>query len=356
MLKKHMDKPKILIYVKKPFINIGFPGWMAIEFIFIVLGAAIIFELLNSLYFTIYPDKEPYNHYFGLCMTISISVLIALIISAFSQFLYVYIKELNHGIHKIASGDYIKLDEEKSGPLRDIYHNINIMSEELSGIDSMRNEFITEFSHECKTPLASINGFANLLMEENCSKEQAMQYLTIIANESEHLITLTQNQLILTKLDSQHIVINKENYFLDEEIRQCVIILSSQWEGKKQEVSLELSSIPIYASRELLHHVWMNLISNAIKYTPENGEISITSRISGSMVSISITDTGIGMTDEETKYIFTKYYRAKNSVDIKGLGLGLPIVKRAVELSGGKIEVQSSPDEGSTFTVTLPLE
>lgn len=181
-----------------------------------------------------------------------------------------------------------------------------------------------------------------------------VQALDIIAAESERLVSITENQLLLSKLDSQQIIADKENYLLDEQIRQCVILLSPEWEKKNISFSVELHAIPVYASADMLHHVWINLLSNAIKYTPANGEISVTSGMTADSVRISISDTGIGMTEEELQHIFARYYRADNAAGIKGLGLGLPIVKRILEMLDGRIEVKSLPGEGSSFTVILP--
>lgn len=132
-------------------------------------------------------------------------------------------------------------------------------------------------------------------------------------------------------------------------------MLASEWEKKKLEVSMDLPKIIFYGNASLMQHVWINLLTNAIKYSPENGEISITACINNKNIEISVSDTGIGMTNQQIECIFQKYYRVENSASINGLGLGLPIVKRIIELSNGQLRVTSTPGEGSTFTVILPL-
>lgn len=337
--------------------NLGLRGWMIMECIVFVIGSILIYELSDFVTNYVVYKNYDYNPISGIGMIFPMGILVYAITSAFSRTLYHYISELTNGISKIAKGEFhVKLDEGNGGPLKEVYHNFNIMCGELNSIDSFRNDFVNEFSHEFKTPLASINGFSNLLLDGNCSQEQVTQYLSIIATESERLVALTQNQLLLSKLDSQHIVIDKTSYSLDEQLRHCMIMLASEWEKKKLEVSIELPKVSFFANADMMQHVWINLLTNAIKYTPEKGEISITSRSNNNDIQISISDTGIGMTNQQIEHIFKKYYRVENNTSINGLGLGLPIVKRIIELSNGQLRVTSAPNEGSTFTVILPLK
>lgn len=342
--------------VKKPLFNLGLNAWLIIECIFIVIGSICIYEFCDYVYYHIFEKNPYYNPISGIGMFLPMSILTGLISYAFSKFFYRYISELTNAINKIASGEFnTKLNEQKGGPLTAVYHNFNIMSDELASIDTLRNDFVNEFSHEFKTPLASINGFSNLLLENECTEEQRRKYLTIIAAESERLVALTQNQLLLSKLDSQNIIMDKETYALDEQLRQSVILCASEWEKKKLNISIDLSPISFYGSKDLMQNIWMNLLNNAIKYTPENGEISIRSEQSDHTIRISICDTGIGIDENELEHIWGKYYQVKNSTSAKGLGLGLPIVKRIVELHKGTITAKSRAGEGSTFIVTLPF-
>ncbi len=331
-------------------------GWMIMESIVIVIGSIMIYESIDFVMNNFVNRNYTYDPISGIGMFLPMSLLVFAITQAFSKTLYHYISVLTNGISNIAEGDFIsKLDESTGGPLKDVYHNFNIMCDELNSIETLRNDFINEFSHEFKTPLASINGFSQLLMEGNCTKEQTMQYLSIITSESERLVNLTQSQLLLSKLDSQHIVIDKNNFSLDEQIRYCMIMLASEWEKKKLDVSIDLPAISFFGNADMMQHVWINLLTNAIKYTPENGELTITAAVQNKKVEISISDTGIGMTEEHTGHIFQKYYRIENNTAVSGLGLGLPIVKRIIELNNGEIKVISTPGEGSTFIITLPL-
>lgn len=337
--------------------KLGLRGWMIMENVVLVIGSIMTYELIDFIMNCIVHKNYDYDPLSGLGMTLPMGILVFVITGAFSSTLYHYINELTNAISKISKGEFhVKLDENSGGPLKEVYHNFNIMTNELSSIDSLRNDFVNEFSHEFKTPLASINGFSNLLLEGSCSQEQVTQYLSIIAKESERLVALTQSQLLLSKLDTQHIIIDKKSYELDEQIRHCLIILASEWEKKSLDVSIELPRILFYGNADMMQHVWINLLMNAIKYTPENGEISIMSSVNDKNIEISICDTGIGMTAEQLKHIFNKYYRVENDSKIKGLGLGLSIVKRIMELSNGELRVTSNSNEGSTFTVILPLD
>lgn len=342
---------------KKPLINLSLNGWLILGSVFIVCGAVSLYALTDFVCHKVIKNSYSYGYHpiAAIGMFFPMSVLMGIISYKFSKSLYQYTLELTDAITKISDGEFqVKLDEANGGPFQDIYHKFNMMVDELASIDTMRNDFVNEFSHEFKTPLTAINGFSQLLLEGNCTPEQSKQYLSIIAKESERLTALTESQLLLSRLDSQQIVIEKEHYSLDEQIRQCIILLSSEWSKKELDFSIELESIPYYGNADLLHHVWMNLISNAIKYTPKGGEISVSSKLTPTEICICISDTGSGMTEDELAHIFGKYYRASSSSGIKGLGLGLPIVKRVVEMNHGTIEVKSEVGTGSTFTVILP--
>lgn len=323
--------------------------------IFIVSGSTVIYALTDYIYHRFINPADAYHPLNAIGMILPMALLTNLLSYVFSKLLYQYILEIINGISRISDGEFqVKLDERNGGPLKDIYRKFNRMSDELSGIDTLRNDFVNHFSHEFKTPLSSINGFSQLLLEGNCTPEEARRYLTIIVKESERLTALTESQLLLSRLDSQTIVIEKEEYALDEQIRQCIIQLSPEWTKKELLLTIELTPMRYFGNADLMQQVWLNLLSNAIKYTPKGGEISVTSGRIRDGVSVSIRDNGIGMSAEELSHIFGKYYRSDNVSEIKGLGLGLPISKRIVDICQGTIEVESAPGTGSCFTVTLP--
>ena len=264
---------------------------------------------------------------------------------------------LSNAIKAVASGDFAtRISTKKQRQITPIYASFNKMCAELESVQILRNDFINSYSHEFKTPIASINGFASLLLEKEMSPQEQRQYLEIIADESERLSKLAANTLLLSKLSSQHIVTDSEQYDLSEQLRQCSIILSKKWLDKKIEFSGEFPPIMYFGNKEMMQHLWLNLLDNAIKYTPVGGEISAEAHAENSNVIVKITDTGEGISEETLKYLFDPYYQGDSSHSQQGLGLGLSIAKRIVELCDGTITVQSKISVGSTFTVTLPIK
>ncbi len=329
--------------------------WILFESITISIGATCTFLLVQTIAVKFFDHRLGEDPIISLGMLLPMGILVATLSFSFSLYLIQYFLKLSHGLSQIADGHYdTLLDEDHAGPLREVYHDFNQMGRELNSVQALKEDFTNEFSHEFKTPLTSISGFAHLLLERDLPKEQREQYLRIIANEADRLTELTKNQLLLSNLETQQLPPDKEPYSLDEQIRNCVICLYPQCQRKYIDVAVELSPMTYCGNQELMQHVWQNLIGNAVKYTPEHGRITISSGETDSAYEISVSDTGIGMTEEEIQKIFQKYYQVKREKSSKGLGLGLPIAARIVELYDGKISVSSIPGEGTVFTVTLP--
>lgn len=266
------------------------------------------------------------------------------------------INTLSDAISRVAGGDFdYKIKIRRREPMASVYEDFNKMSAELSSVQILRNDFINSYSHEFKTPIASINGFASLLLERKLSPDDQRQYLEIIRDESERLTSLAKNTILLSKLSSTHIVTDTEQYNLGEQLRQCAIIASSSWMEKEQDFNSELPDLPFVGNRELLQHLWLNLIGNAVKYTQVGGSISVTLTQEAGTAVIRVIDNGEGISEENQKHLFDPYFQGDSSRSAQGLGLGLSIAKRIVELCGGEISVQSILGEGSTFTVRLPI-
>lgn len=332
----------------------GLALWILFESITISIGSTCTFLLVQTIAVKYFDHQLGENPIISLGMLLPMGILVATLSFSFSLYLIQYFLKLSHGLAQIADGHYdTLLDEDHAGPLREVYHDFNQMGRELKSVQALKEDFTNEFSHEFKTPLTSISGFAHLLLERDLPKEQREKYLQIIANEAERLTELTKNQLLLSNLEAQQLPPDKELYSLDEQIRNCVICLYPQCQEKNIDVSVELSPMAYYGNQELMQHVWQNLIGNAVKYTPEYGHITISSKETDSVYEISVSDTGIGMTEEEIQKIFQKYYQVKKEKSSKGLGLGLPIAAKIVELYNGRIFVSSIPGKGTVFTVTL---
>ncbi len=287
-------------------------------------------------------------------LPLTLSVIIIFV--AFAQHLNHRTARLADGLRAVADGDFsVRLDAKKGGPLRPAFQDFNTMAAELQSVQTLRSDFIHNFSHEFKTPITAIAGFAELLQEPGCTEEDRAQYLQVILDEANRLAELASSTLLLSQLDAQQSVPDKAPYALDEQIKQCVILLSGAWNRKKLAFSADLPEVIYSGSAEMMRHVWLNLLNNAIKFTPEGGEIEVTMRRGEGCVEVAVSDTGIGMSEEIQAHMFDKYYQGDPSHTGKGLGLGLSIVHRIVELCGGRIDVRSRENEGSTFTVVLPL-
>ncbi|MCM1497211.1 MAG: HAMP domain-containing histidine kinase [Clostridium sp.] len=267
------------------------------------------------------------------------------------------INTLSEGISSVAGGNYdTRIESKKGDQMTPVYEDFNKMCAELSSVQVLRNDFINSYSHEFKTPIASINGFASLLLEKELPDEQRREYLQIIVEESSRLSNLTNNTILLSKLSSQQIVTDTQSYDISEQIRQCAIILSKSWLDKKIEFSGEFPPAMFVGNKDLMQHLWLNLLGNAVKFTPIGGEISAEVALQGNNIIVQISDTGEGMSEETLTHLFDPYYQGDVSHAGQGLGLGLSIAKRIVELCSGSITAQSELGTGSRFTVTLPIK
>lgn len=266
------------------------------------------------------------------------------------------IRILSEGIQHLAEGDFdYKIPVKKRDSLARVYANFNKMCEELKSVQILRNDFINSYSHEFKTPIASINGFAELLLDKDLSELEREEYLKIIIEETNRLSKLASNTILLSKLSSQQIVTGTESYDLGEQIRQCSIILSQRWLDKGIDFTCMLPTVMYTGNRELMQHLWLNIISNAIDHTPQNGEIAISLHEENGNIIANIADSGEGMDEETLKHLFEPYFQGDTSHSKQGLGLGLSIAMRIAELCGGEINVESAVGEGSLFIITLPI-
>ncbi len=313
------------------------------------------YELVDYMLFIIHPWRTDYNPINGLGILIPMALMMELITFFFSRHLLKKVTRLTTAINRVAKGDFhVTLSEAHAAPLKEVVRDFNKMVRELQSVETLRCDFINNFSHEFKTPIASINGFAQLLLDTEVSGEEQKEYLRIISEESLRLTKLAEQTMMLSQLDSQQNIPDKKIYLLDEQLRQTAILLSPAWAEKQIDLSIDAPSMPYYGNQTFLSHLWINLLNNAIKFTPENGKISISAHRERTDFLVSIQDTGCGMTEEQLPHIFQRYYQGSRSHSSSGLGLGLSIAYRIVELCGGSIEVESKPGSGSRFTVTLP--
>ncbi len=270
------------------------------------------------------------------------------------------LSELIKATKRVMGGDYtVKLEmgwiaKHTVRELRELIRDFNEMTEELRNTELFRKDFISSFSHEFKTPLVSIRGFARQLYEGDLTPEQQREFSKIILDETEYLSVLSQNTLLMTSLENKDIITEKTSFSLDEQLRGCMIRLEPQWSSKNIEIDMgELEEVRFYWNEQLLAHVWNNLFDNAVKFTPEGGTIRTSCKRQNGMIAVIIADSGCGIAEDALPHIFEKFYQADSSHATKGNGLGLPLVKRIVELCGGTVEVSSQLGKGTEFTVTL---
>lgn len=229
---------------------------------------------------------------------------------------------------------------------------INKMAEELSGTETLRTDFIANVSHELKTPLAVMDNYATMLQRPGITEEERCEYAKAISEAARRLAQLVTNILKLNKLENQQIFPTPQNFDLGEQLCECLLGFEDAWEAKNLEIDTDIQDdVRIQSDPELLSLVWNNLISNAVKFTPENGTICVTLKTENDSIVVSIRDTGCGMKPETGMHIFEKFYQGDTSHATQGNGLGLALVKRVVDILGGEISVQSVYGQGSTFTV-----
>lgn len=266
--------------------------------------------------------------------------------------------DLVRAMHAVSQGDFsVRVDaEDVSGDVGELVTSFNDMANELGGLEMFRKDFINNFSHEFKTPIVSIRGFAKQLQRDDLTEAQRREYLDIIISESDRLANMSSNVLLLSKLENQTIVTDRTTYSLDEQLRRCVLLLEKQWTEKAIEPDLDLDAVEYRGNEEMVQHVWVNLIGNAIKFSPQGGPLGISLRREGDSAVVRVMDGGEGMDEATRRRVFEKFYQGDTAHATSGNGLGLALVKRIVDLCGGAVSVESAPGRGSTFTVTLPLD
>lgn len=304
---------------------------------------------------------ELYDEFHRLRAATRITFLLSVIIGTVIILLVVRgivrpIKKISKASKEVAKGNFdIAVDIKSKDEIGQMTNDFNLMIKELKNIDILRKDFISDVSHEFKTPITSIKGFAKLIRDRELSNSQLFEYSNIIVNESERLSLLSTNLLKLSELDSKMIREEDTEFSLDEQIRKTILILENLWSKKEIDFDIELETITIKGNEHLLHEVWLNLIQNAIKFSNKNGKISISLHRIGNKAKVEIIDNGIGMTQEIKSHVFDRFYKADGSRSKDGNGLGLVIAKKIVEISNGEIYFDSEPGKGTSFTIKLPL-
>lgn len=264
--------------------------------------------------------------------------------------------KLGDAMRKVTGGDFtVRLDcTSKIRDVREVYGSFNTMVKELGNTETLQTDFVSNVSHEFKTPINAIEGYASLLQDSQLTDEQKNAYIDKIIFNTRRLSDLVGNILLLSKVNNQTISLKASTFRLDEQVRQSILALESKWEKKEIEFDIDLDEIEYTGYENLLSHVWLNLIDNAVKFSPQNGQIRIRLKQLAGSVTFSIWDNGLPIPEADIDRIFNKFYQGDNSHASEGNGLGLALVRKIVAAAHGTINVTSSEDAGTEFVVALP--
>lgn len=346
---------------KSMFHRVGLPIIFSVIVFMILLVTSIIIVIvtlllirMNAINIVKISKHEPL---LPLLMLLVISVVVGTVVSlVMSRIPLKPVRQVIDATNRLAGGDFsARLRLPGARVFTELAESFNRMAEELGSIEMLRSDFVDSFSHEFKTPIVSIKGFAEELKHDDLTREQRDEYLDIIISESTRLAALATNVLNLSRVEKQTILTNRARFDLAEQVRRCVLLFENKWEQRRLDLNLELEEISLFGDEELLNQVWLNLIDNAVKFTPEGGSVEIRLKKTETAAEFTIQDDGYGISLEAQKHIFDKFYQGDTSRAVSGNGLGLSIAKRIVALHNGSIECQSEEGVGTVFSVSLPL-
>ncbi|MGN0695230.1 MAG: ATP-binding protein [Oscillospiraceae bacterium] len=267
------------------------------------------------------------------------------------------VRAIREGLQRLKNGDFstrISISADRYSKFAEIAESINLLAEELSGVETLRSDFIASVSHELKTPLAVMQNYGTMLRAPDLSEENRIEYAKSITDACRRLADLITNILKLNKLENQQIYPSVTSYDLSEQLCECLLQFEDVWENKSIDIETDIGEgVMISSDPELLGLVWNNLLSNAFKFTEEGGRVTVTLCADDSFASVRISDTGCGMSPETGAHIFEKFYQGDTSHSVQGNGLGLALVKRVVDIVQGEIGVESAVGKGSAFTVKI---
>ena len=264
------------------------------------------------------------------------------------------VKKLIRGMTRLANGHFEeRMQFREMSAMKEVGDAFNALASELQNTEMLRSDFVNNFSHEFKTPIVSIRGFARILQRPDLTEAQRQEYLSVIVDESTRLSNMATNVLNLTKIEKQSILTNKQEFNLSEQLRRCILLLEKKWADKQLKLAAEFPEYMVAGDEALLKEVWMNLLDNAIKFSPEGAELAVRVNSSDQCLHVSICNHGPQIQPEQIKRLYDKFWQGDPSRAAEGTGIGLSIVKKVVDLHGGQIDVQSTPEE-TVFTVHLP--
>lgn len=342
-------------------------------YVFAVLAFAVLSAFWSLFYFIIGAISGAYGMQINPLLHHIISSILGIVVFGMLGNLYghlhrskgmSYFQTIIQAMRQMAKGNFeIKLDlpdfapgpNVKNNPFVQLVDSMQYMAKELGQLERVRQEFISNVSHEIQSPLTSIKGFAKALENEHLSEEKKKHYLNIIQTETDRLSKLSDNLLKLTALEREDHPFSVTFYRLDRQIRQTLLSFEPRWSEKRINMEIDLEPVTIFADSELMSQVWANLIQNSIKFTPDKGKVSLSLKQIKNEAVFRISDTGIGIKPEDRIHLFERFYKADRSRNraIDGNGLGLSIVKKIIDVHHGRIHVESQFGRGTTITVSL---
>lgn len=327
-------------------------------FLIILVNGAGLVAIFNNIALNEYKTYIKYTIIVGyLLFGCLISSALVYLIRARGQ--TIKMQNICEAAQKVAAGDFsvrldVYKDKKRKNEIDILKEDFNTMVTELASIEKLKDNFVADVSHEIKTPLSVIQGYADLLQTNGISDEQRSEYIKRISEQINKLTNLVTNILKLNKIESKEIVC-KEKFSLDEQMRFCILSLEDLINEKDIEIEVNLDEVEVNSDPVLLELVWNNLLSNAVKFTDRGGMICVSLSNQGNVVIATVRDTGCGMSEETCKHIFDKFYQGDTSHSQEGNGLGLALVDRVVTLLDGEILVSSQPNKGSEFKIILDL-
>lgn len=273
-----------------------------------------------------------------------------------SRFFLRPVTRLGRAMERVAAGDFtVRLDNPGAlGEMRDSYAHFNTMTRALAATETLQSDFISNVSHEFKTPINAIEGYAMLMQDAGNDPALQREYADKILLSTRRLSELVNNILLLSKVDNQTMPLEKHPYRLDEQLRRAILLLERKWTQKQIEWDVDMDEATYTGNESLMLHVWVNLLDNAIKFDPVGGEIRLRLHCESTCIRITVSDNGPGIPKDQQSAIFERFYQADGSHKSEGNGLGLALARRIVRMCGGEISVSSEPGKGSCFTVELP--
>ena len=285
-------------------------------------------------------------------ISLTVGSVVTLIVS---KYFFAPIKKLGAAMEQVADGNFsVRLEEKSSSKeIMEVYSGFNMMANELSATEILQTDFVSNVSHEFKTPINAIEGYSMLLQDSENLSSQQQAYVDKIVFNTRRLSSLVGSILLLSKLENQQIPTGQTRFRLDEQIRQSIVALEPAWEKKNLEFDVELERVDLVGNEPMLRHVWDNLISNAVKFSPIGGTVTIVLEQDSGTLRFTICDEGPGLSEDAQKHIFDKFYQGDSSHKQEGNGLGLALVKRILTIENGTVRGENIESGGAKFTVKL---